>query len=98
MFFKRIWIESICLEIKRNHLNNLNDSYISSEHNLAVNDLIAWDEIEIEDEPSEVSNNDTENITKSKLYAPLVCSPSIQSILYNLCQQLTRNLSYNMIE
>lgn len=58
--------------------------------------MIAWDEIEIEDEPDDTEN--TSDLVKSKLYAPLVCSPSIQSILYDLCQQLTKNLSYNMIE
>ena len=35
---------------------------------------------------------------KSKLSVPLVCSTHIQSILFTLCQELTKNLSYPMIE
>ncbi len=92
---------SISLEINNNHLSKLNGNFNSTENTneLTINNLIAWDEIEIENEP-EANNDEIENnpLVKSKLYAPLVCSPSIQTILYDLCQQLTKNLSYNMIE
>lgn len=75
---------------------------------MAINDLVAWDEIEIEDElgteeeEEEVSTDKkaqvVEESTKSKLHAPLVCSPTIQTVLYTLCQELCKNLSYNMID
>lgn len=57
----------------------------------------AWDEIEIEDDLNETQTT-TDVSFKSKLNVPLVCSPTIQTILYTLCQQLTKNLPYNMIE
>ena len=69
----------------------------------------AWDEIEIEDELGatngeiETSEQTTEQVTnvqafKSKLSVPLVCSSLIQSILYFLSQEITKNLTYSMIE
>lgn len=101
----KIWIENICDEIKEERLTDFKDSDITNQSVLAVNDIIAWDEIEIEDDiDSELTNGEeTEKETdtdgqKSKLHAPLVCSPLIQTILYSLCQELTKNLSYNMID
>ena len=75
---------------------------------LATDSLVAWDEIEIEDEigiEDPVTGEDQENLRpesiidgqKSKLHAPLVSSPIIQTVLYTLCQELCMNLSYNMI-
>lgn len=61
-----------------------------------INQLIAWDEIEIEDELSE--SNEKSNNTKSKLSVPLVCSASIQNILFHLSQELIKNLSYDIID
>ena len=72
--------------------------------------LKAWDEIEIEDELSATASDeqngdaaDTASLTKSqsfksKLNVPLVCSPLIQNILYTISQQLTKNLTFTMIE
>ena len=68
-----------------------------------------WDEIEIEDEVSISQNNGEENVSeakktdaqqsyKSKLNVPLVCSSMIQNILHTICQQLTKDLTYTMIE
>ncbi len=101
---KRIWIEYLCVDMKLNYLDKLanqHDSNVSSK--LAIDELIAWDEIEIDDETSEASSDKSENeqkdsTFKSKLNVPLVCSPTIQTVLYSTCQQLTKNLSYNMIE
>lgn len=65
----------------------------------------SWDEIEIEEELNVDQNEDTTsslskstNKFKSKLSVPLVCSSSIQNMLYWLSQQLTKNLTYTMIE
>jgi hypothetical protein len=62
--------------------------------------LISWDEIEIEDESTETDEDKIakDSSFKSKLNVPLVCSPTIQTILYTISQQLTKNLPYNMIE
>ena len=67
--------------------------------------LKAWDEIEIEDElSSSTPADEAEPVLaksqsfKSKLNVPMVCSPLIQNILYTVCQQLTKNLSFTMIE
>lgn len=71
-------------------------------------DLKTWDEIEIDDEVSISQNNENENGVevkksdaqsyKSKLNVPLVCSSMIQNILHTICQQLTKDLTYTMIE
>jgi hypothetical protein len=58
--------------------------------------LIAWDEIEIEDELG--GSNEKSNESKSKLSVPLVCSVSIQNVLFHLSQELIKNLSYDIID
>jgi hypothetical protein len=69
----------------------------------------AWDEIDIEEELGSNMTDDVDSTKptttsnkgesfKSKLNVPSVCSAFIQSILYSISQQLTKNLSYTMIE
>lgn len=101
----KIWIDNLCAEIKTKYLDKVeNPTNKSEEPTLAINDLIAWDEIEIEDEldPTDEQEETTEKTdteaVKSKLHAPLVCSPLIQNILYTICQNITKNFSYNMID
>ena len=66
--------------------------------NLIVISTKAWDDIEIEDELGNSEPVQEVQLIKSKLNVPLVCSPLIQTILYTLCQELTKHLAYNMIE
>ena len=54
--------------------------------------LKAWDEIEIEDEI------DTGKQSKSKISVPVVCSPLIQQIIFDVSQQLVKMLPYTMIQ
>lgn len=98
----KVWIDSLCNELSRTHLSK------STLLIFLCRELTAWDEIEIEDElnmdvggenPNEISTQTIKTSkVKSKLSVPLVCSPSIQNILYWLSQQLTKNLNYTMIE
>ncbi len=107
----RFWIGRLCAQIKENHLKGLESGEVElqEEEPFKINDLIAWDDIEIEDELSATHavDDDADGVPlhtnepskfKSKLSVPLVCSPSIHTILYNICQELTRNLPYTMIE
>ena len=97
-----MWIDHLCDDIKQNYLSKLaNQHHLNDSTKLAIDELIAWDEIEIDDESSETpadKEKQTEATFKSKLNVPLVCSPTIQTVLYSTCQQLAKNLSYNMIE
>ena len=94
----------MCEEMNETYLPFLlsvgNDS--QSQCPVVYSELMSWDEIEIEEELG-VEPEDEERTTKtgkvkSKLCVPLVCSASVQNILYWLSQELTKNLNYTMIE
>jgi hypothetical protein len=91
-----IWLDHLSSQMKRSDNSN---------SLLLINKFIAWDDIEIEDElkddepvEDELISKSASPLVKSKISVPLVCSPIIQNILYNICHELTKNLFYSMID
>ncbi|CAF0714065.1 unnamed protein product [Brachionus calyciflorus] len=97
-----IWIENLCIKVKK----DLNENLFNSNNGLNIDELVAWDEIEIDDEVNINQSDDFDNQAKksdqqsfkSKLSVPLVCSSTIQNILHMISHQLTKDMSYTMIE
>ena len=85
------WIKHLCHDMEEKYLKR----YILKPNDvLLVDELIAWDEIEVDEELDDLSKDSS----KSKLNAPLVCSPLVQTILYAVSQSLARSLPYTMID
>ncbi|RNA42051.1 conserved oligomeric Golgi complex subunit 1, partial [Brachionus plicatilis] len=96
-----IWIDNLCSSLKDNLWKRLSQN----ENVLLVNDLVTWDEIEIEDEVCLNQPEENSSVTriqssesKSKLSVPLVCSSVIQNLLHSLSQQIAKDLPYTMID
>ncbi|CAF0996369.1 unnamed protein product [Didymodactylos carnosus] len=77
------WIKHICSIVDEQLIINLK-TFLDDLPNLI------WDEVEIEE------SLDTDKSYKSVIRVPMYCTPFIEEILFNVCQQINRALAHGL--